>query len=245
MKKHLIIGATSAIAQATARRFAQRGDTLYLIARDVVRLSTMAEDLKIRGAGAVNYGQLDVNHFDKQADSIRTAFDVLAHVDNVLIAHGTLPDQKACEQDVNAMLEAMNSNAMSTIALLTHIANKMEIQKSGVIAVITSVAGDRGRQSNYVYGASKSMVSTFLQGLRNRLFASNVKVLDIKPGFVDTPMTRQFDKGMLWSNPDAIAKGIIASIDKNKHTVYLPGFWRLIMMVIRLIPEAIFKRMGL
>lgn len=245
MKNILIIGATSAIAEATARCFAQRGDSLYLVARDVERLSTMSKDLKIRGANTVNYSQLDVNQFAAQTDSINGAFDTFGHIDIVLIAYGTLPDQQACEKDYKAALDAMNTNAISTLLLLTHIANKLVLQQSGTIAVITSVAGDRGRQSNYVYGASKRMVSTFLQGLRNRLYQSNVNVLDIKPGLVDTPMTKQLNKGILWAKPNDIAKGIVSSIDKNKYTVYLPKFWRLIMLVIRSIPEMIFKKMGL
>jgi len=208
-------------------------------------LATLVKDLKIRGAAAVHYNQLDVNHFEAHEETVNVAFDVLGKVDVVLIAYGILPDQKACEQDCNMALAELNTNAISVMSLLTSIANKLEVQKSGTIAVITSVAGDRGRQSNYVYGASKRMVSTFLQGLRNRLYRSGVNVLDIKPGFVDTPMTKQFDKGVLWANPSDIAKGIVASIDKNKHTVYLPRFWRLIMIVIRIMPEVLFKRMKL
>ena len=245
MKNILIIGATSAIAEATARSFAQRGDKLYLVARNTTRLAAIAEDLRIRGAKAVDHNQLDVDQFANHSACIDQAFNTLEHIDIVLIAHGTLPDQKACEQDWNIALQAINTNAISTILLLTHIANKLTAQKSGTIAVITSVAGDRGRQSNYIYGASKRMVSTFLQGLRNRLHQSNVNVIDIKLGLVDTPMTKYFDKGILWSSPNDIATGIAASINKNRQTVYIPKFWRLIMFIIRSIPENIFKRMKL
>jgi len=119
------------------------------------------------------------------------------------------------------------------------------MQKSGTIAVITSVAGDRGRQSNYVYGSAKGMVSTFLQGLRNRLYRAGINILDIKPGFVDTPMTIDFKKGPLWVSPEKIAEGIVEAIDKQKTEVYLPWFWKFIMLIIKLIPESIFRKMKL
>lgn len=245
MKNILIIGATSAIAEATARVYAQLGDRLYLLARNDERLKAMSEDLKIRGAATVDCNLIDVTRFEDHQHLINTAFETLGDVDVVLIAHGTLPDQKACESDFNLSLKELNTNSISTISLLTHIANKFEAQNSGTIAVITSVAGDRGRQSNYVYGAAKGMVSVFLQGLRNRLHKAGVNVLDIKPGFVDTPMTAGFKKGLLWAKPEAIAKSIVKGIDKKKHQIYTPFFWLLIMLIIRNIPEAIFKRLGL
>jgi len=245
MKNVFIIGATSAIAEAAARVFAQRGDNLYLLARNEQRLKSISEDLKIRGAASVAYSQIDVNRFEDHQSLINTAFETLGKVDVVLIAYGTLPDQKACEIHSSSALEEINTNAISTISLLTHIANKLEAQNSGTIAVITSVAGDRGRQSNYVYGAAKGMISIFLQGLRNRLHKSGVNVLDIKPGFVDTPMTEGFKKGPLWASPEKIAEGIARAIDKEKAVAYLPWFWAHIMLVIKYIPESIFKKMKL
>ena len=242
MNNILIIGATSAIAEATARIYAQRGDRLYLLARNQDRLSAIAKDLRVRGAADLDYSQLDVNVFDSHQRLIDNAFNQLGKVDIVLIAHGTLPDQKVCEAEFSATLRELNTNSISTISLLTHIANKLEAQNSGTIAVITSVAGDRGRQSNYVYGSAKGMVSIFLQGLRNRLHKSGVKVLDIKPGFVDTPMTANFKKGLLWVKPETIAKSIIKAIEKKKHEIYIPFFWKFIMLIIKSTPEAIFKR---
>jgi hypothetical protein len=242
MKNIVIIGATSAIAEATARLYAQQGENLYLLARNEERLSTLAEDLKIRGASSVKIGQLDANDFELHSRIMKQVFEDLGRVDVVLIAHGTLPDQKACEKSFRNALAELNTNAISTISLLTDIANRLEEQKSGAIAVITSVAGDRGRQSNYVYGAAKGMVSIFLQGLRNRLHKSHVQVLDIKPGFVDTPMTAEFKKGLLWTKPETVAINILSGIRKKKDVMYTPYFWRLIMLIIRNIPEAIFKR---
>lgn len=245
MKNILIIGATSAIAEATARVFAQRGDSLYLLGRNQDRLTVIAEDLKIRGATTINYSQIDVNRFEDHQQVINLAFESLGRVDIVLVAHGTLPDQKTCQKDVDTTLKEFNTNAISTISLLTHIANKLETQNSGTIAVITSVAGDRGRQSNYVYGAAKGMVSIFLQGLRNRLYKSGVNVLDIKPGFVDTPMTADFKKGLLWASSEKIAQGIVQAIEKEKSVAYLPWFWKYIMIVIKLIPGSIFNKLNL
>jgi hypothetical protein len=242
MQKVLIIGATSAIAEATARLFAQRGDRLHLLARNQERLESLAQDLAIRGAESVAFDILDINDIRRHQLILDTAIETMGGIDIVLIAHGTLPDQKACEQSIELTLNELNTNAISVIALLTHLANKFEEQGNGTIAVISSVAGDRGRQSNYVYCTTKGVITLFLQGLRNRLHKSGIHVLTIKPGFVDTPMTATFRKGPLWVKPDTIAKGIISSINKKKNVVYLPSFWRLIMLVIKIIPESIFKK---
>ncbi len=245
MENVLIIGATSAIAEATARQYAEQGAAIYMLARNEQRLNIIAEDLKVRGAKAVSYALLDVNDFDQHQSSLDKAFADLQRIDVVIIAHGTLPDQKACEQDVQLSLTEINTNAISTISLLTVLANKMEQQRQGSIAVITSVAGDRGRQSNYIYGSAKAMVSRFLQGLRNRLSSNNINVIDIKPGFVDTPMTSEFPKGALWAQPDDIASYILKAVAKGKHTVYAPFFWRYIMLIITSVPEFIFKKLKL
>ncbi len=245
MQKVLIIGATSAIAEATARLLAEQGDQLFLLARNSERMISLADDLKIRGAGSVLYDTLDVNDFDRHQAALDQAVEQLGGIDIALIAHGTLPDQKACERDANLTQREINTNAISTISLLTHLANVFEKQGKGTIAVISSVAGDRGRQSNYVYGAAKGMVSIFLQGLRHRLHRSGIRVLTIKPGLIDTPMTAGFKKGFLWTGPDGVARAIMAGIEKGREEVYAPFFWRPIMMVIRHLPGFIFNRTGL
>jgi decaprenylphospho-beta-D-erythro-pentofuranosid-2-ulose 2-reductase len=176
-------------------------------------------------------------------DAAEQAMDGL---DTVLVAHGVLPDQKAGEASVERMLADIDANALSVLSLLTPLANRFEAKRAGTIAVISSVAGDRGRTSNYVYGAAKGMVTIFLQGLRNRLAASGIAVVTIKPGFVDTPMTAHLPKGgPLWAKPEDVAAGIVAAIDKGRDVVYLPWFWRIIMLIIRHIPERIFKRLSL
>ena len=216
MKKVLIIGATSAIAEQCARIWATRGDRIYLVARNEDRLNTIAADLRVRGAVEVTTYCTDLNDIDKHFELLNTADNVLGGVDIVLIAHGTLSNQKSCEQSVAETLTEIQTNALSTISLLTLIANRFEAKKNGIICVISSVAGDRGRASNYVYGSAKAMVTAFTSGLRQRLHKSNVAVVTIKPGFVDSPMTAEFKKGILWTKPNAVAAKIIKTIDKRR-----------------------------
>jgi decaprenylphospho-beta-D-erythro-pentofuranosid-2-ulose 2-reductase len=245
LRKTLIIGATSAIAEATARMLAERGDALYLVARNEPRLAAIAADLSVRGSPRVGCEVLDANDVAAHESMLARAESFLAGCDSVLIAHGTLSDQKACESSVELTLRELNTNALSVVALLTRIANLMAQRRAGTIAVISSVAGDRGRGSNYVYGSAKALVTAFLSGLRQRLGKCGVNVVTIKPGFVDTPMTAACAKGPLWAHPQRIAAGIVRAIDRNSSTVYLPGFWRPIMWVIRTIPERVFLRLSL
>lgn len=246
MRRILIIGATSAIAEATARLFAARGDMLFLVARNTDHLQAIATDLNVRGAVRTATATLDVADFSAHQAVIDRAEREFGGLDTVLIAHGTLSDQGACETSVEALRREFDVNALSTMALLTTLANTFETRKSGTLAVISSVAGDRGRQSNYVYGSAKAAVTAFLSGLRQRLAKASVDVLTIKPGFVDTPMTAAIaNKGALWAKPEAIAAGIVRAIDKRRSVVYLPWFWSGIMLVIRHIPEAIFKKIRL
>ena len=245
MRKVLIIGATSAIAEATARILAERGDALYLVARNEARLAAIASDLSVRGSPRVGTEVLDANDFTSHEAMLARAESFLVGCDTVLIAHGTLSDQKACEGSVELTLREINTNAVSVVALLTRIANRFAQRRTGTIAVISSVAGDRGRASNYVYGSAKALVTAFLSGLRQRLGKCGVKVVTVKPGFVDTPMTAAFAKGPLWARPERVAQGIVRSLDQRGGTVYLPGFWRAIMLVIRAIPESLFLRLSL
>jgi len=245
MKRILIIGATSAIAGAIAKQYAQRGEHLMLVGRSQERLGTLASDLKIRGAAQVDYLTFEANAFDTHKSLIADIENNLGEIDIALIAHGTLPDQQACESDPTLALNELNTNGISVISLLSYLANLLEKQRHGTLAVISSPAGDRGRQSNYIYGAAKGAVSVFSQGLRNRLFQADVHVLTVKPGFVDTPMTINFKKGMLWTTPDKIAPSIVNAIERKKDNLYVPWFWRYIMLVIKSIPETLFKRLKL
>ena len=243
----LVVGATSAIAEATAKLYAQQHRaSFYLVARNEKKISVLKNDLQVRGAYQIDFFEADladVSQFDRW---LTQAFSFLGRVDLVLIAQGVLGDQAKAEKDLAHAEEVLHINGMSQLSLLTLLANRMEQQGSGTVAVISSVAGDRGRPSNYVYGTSKAMVSTFLQGLRARLYESGVNVLTIKPGFVDTPMTASIEKnGPLWAQPDDIAEGIVKAVEAKSSIVYLPGFWRFIMLIIKHIPEFIFKRLSL
>lgn len=245
MKNILIIGANSAIAKATARHYAHSKDALYLLARDTEQLALQKADLTLRGASSVEYAAFDATDFASHGNLVATALENLGHFDIVLISHGSLPDQALCETNFEAALEAFNVNGLSVISLLNYIIKPMQERREGSIAVVTSVAGDRGRQSNFIYGAAKSMVSTYVQGLRGRLFPHNINVVDIKPGFVDSPMTAHLPKGPLWAQPEQIAQSIVSAIQKRRSTVYAPGFWRLIMFIVCSVPEVIFKRLKL
>jgi decaprenylphospho-beta-D-erythro-pentofuranosid-2-ulose 2-reductase len=245
MKRVLIIGATSAIAEHCARIWAARGDVLHLVARNEQHVQAIASDLKVRGASVVTTYCLDLNDVDRHEELLSAADDALACVDIVLIAHGTLSNQKSCELSVEETLREIQTNALSTVSLLTLIANRFEAKRDGTICVISSVAGDRGRASNYVYGSAKAMVTAFTSGLRQRLYKSNVSVVTIKPGFVDTPMTSEFKKGLLWAKPNVVARIIVKAIEQKKEEVYVPAFWSLIMIIIKTIPSTFFKRTSL
>jgi len=244
--KVLVIGATSAIAEATARMYAEQGDRLYLVARNAEKLESSANDLQVRGASWVGSMVMDACDVSRHDEMLQAAVDGLDGLDLVLIAHGTLPDQDAAQESYANTLQVLDDNFLSVVSMLTDIANYMEQKGSGTIAVISSVAGDRGRQSNYVYGTAKGGLSVFLQGLRNRLFKAGVHVVTIKPGFVSTPMTAHLNgSGPLWAEPEQIATGIVNAVEKKKNVVYLPGFWRMIMTIICAVPETIFKRLSL
>lgn len=247
-RRIVIFGATSRIATETARLWLARGVHLVVVARSPERLRMLSDDLSIRSGGLAEVDAVAADLEDLDAmpalwDSLIQRFDDL---DGVLIAHGNLPDQARCESDSQAMLRAIRVNALSAMTLLTAIANDFEQRKRGVIGVIGSVAGDRGRKSNYVYGAAKGMLALFLQGLRNRLHGSGVAVVTLKPGFVITPMTQDFERdGLLWARPEVVARGIVQAFARRRDVVYQPWFWRPILWVIRMIPEPVFKRLSL
>lgn len=245
MKKIVIIGATSAIATEVARAFAKEGASLFLLARNQVRLDKLAQDLQVRGAQSVHTATFDAHDISSHERILEGAFHQMGEIDAALIAHGDLPDQQTCQRSSAETESAMRANLLSPIAFLTWLANYFEAQKRGNITVISSVAGDRGRQSNYIYGAAKGGLSTFLQGLRNRLTPVGVSVTTIKPGFVDTPMTAHLPKGALFASASSVGRRIYKAMVRGESVVYVPFFWRLIMGIILHIPEAIFRKLKL
>lgn len=244
MTKILVIGATSSIAQQIARLLCKEAVEIHLLGRDQVKLNDIAADLQVRGA-KVSVHAIDLNDLAVHQKIINESIELLGGLDLVLLAYGTLPDQPRCEQDTALATREITTNFLSAQSLLSILANHMEAQGSGSIAVISSVAGDRGRKSNYIYGSAKAGLTVYLQGLRNRLAKKNVHVLTIKPGFVDTPMTRDFKKGLLWVGPDKVARDIVRAISKKRDVLYTPWYWQWIMLIIKLIPERIFKKMNL
>jgi decaprenylphospho-beta-D-erythro-pentofuranosid-2-ulose 2-reductase len=243
--KLLVIGATSAIAYETARLFAAERAELFLVGRNADRLKAVQDDLRVRGARQVDSFVLDLADLKGHQAMIDAALAALGGLDGVLIAHGTLSDQAACQRSAGKTLDELAINCLSAISILTIIANYFEQQRRGCIAVITSVAGDRGRQSNYVYGTAKGALSIFLQGLRNRLYKAGVAVVTIKPGYVDTPMTAAIKKNALFADPQAVGKTIHRAMKRGTDVVYVPWFWYWIMLLIRNIPERVFKRLKL
>jgi decaprenylphospho-beta-D-erythro-pentofuranosid-2-ulose 2-reductase len=238
----LVIGATSAIATAVARRYAAGGARIFLVARRAEALHAAAADLRVRGASAVEGAALDANDTARHAAVLEAAWGRWNGFDRALVAYGVLPDQHECERDVSAALASFDINARSVLALLTDLANRFERQGSGSLAVISSPAGDRGRASNYVYGAAKAAVTNLASGLRHRLAGKGVRVLTILPGFVDTPMTASFSKGALWATPERVAADIERALERGFGAVYTPWFWRWIMLLIRHVPERVFVR---
>ena len=238
----LIVGATSAIAHAVARRYAARAARLYLLARRSDLLADNADDLRVRGASNVRVGTFEAVDFESHRAVVDAAFAAYEGFDKVLVAHGVLPDQRQCEASVESALASFDVNARSVVSLLTLLAERMQRQGNGAIGVISSVAGERGRASNYVYGAAKAAVTAFAAGLRHRLHASSVRVVTILPGIVDTPMTAGLKRGALWAKPETVAADIEAALDKRSGTIYTPTIWRLVMAVIRSLPETVFVR---
>jgi decaprenylphospho-beta-D-erythro-pentofuranosid-2-ulose 2-reductase len=241
-KRLLIIGASSAIATAVARRYASEGARIGLLARRQDALDALAADLRVRGAAAVEGAVLDANDVERQAPVLGLAWQWWEGFDHVLVAHGVLPDQAECERDVAAALASFDTNARSVVALATDLADRFEQQGRGALALISSPAGDRGRKSNYVYGSAKAAVTALASGLRHRLASRGVRVVTILPGFVDTPMTAGVRKGPLWVTPERVALDIDRALTRGFGAVYVPWFWRWIMLVIRHLPERLFVR---
>jgi short-subunit dehydrogenase len=242
----IIIGATSSIAEAVARRYAADGARIFLVARNEEKLDLVCADLLARGAVAVRSFTMDANNTELMPLMLDTAWQAFGSLDVALVAHGTLPDQKRTETDISYATAEFRTNAESVIACMAGLAARFEPQHKGVIAVIGSVAGDRGRGSNYLYGAAKAAIDTYAAGLRARLYKQGVHVLTIKPGFVATKMTAQLDlPEKLTATPEAVARDIQRAIAKRRNVLYTPWFWCLIMLIIRWIPSAVFNRLKL
>ena len=241
----LALGATSAIAEATLRIFAARGASFFLVARNADKLNAVAADLRTRGATSVATVVMDLDDTAAHPAILAEAAGHLGGIELALLAHGILGDQSLAESSYPATEAILGTNFLSPVSMITWLANYFESSGQGTLAVISSVAGDRGRKSNYVYGASKGALNIFLDGVRNRIDRSGVHVLTIKPGFVATPMTAHLPQNALFAHPSQVAQGIVKAIEKRKDIAYVPAFWALIMLIIRSVPGRIFKKLNL
>jgi short-subunit dehydrogenase len=235
-----IFGATSTVAQCLARRYAQRGARLALIGRDAKKLAALAESL---GPAAVVVRAQDFAETEQADATVGAAFAALGGFDLALIAHGLLGDQLRSEHELAVALEIAHVNYTSVVALLIPIANRMAAQGGGQIAVLSTVAAERGRPRNYTYAAAKAALNVYLQGLRSRLYGDGVSVHTLKLGPMDTPMTVGHKKNALFTSADRAAQGIVRALSRGVEEAFVPGFWRPIMFVVRNLPEPLFQRL--
>jgi len=244
-QKVVVLGATSGIALEVQRQLARLGCELLLVARSEQRLEAVQSDLLARGAKQVLTCTADLAAIENHAgifDFVRRSFP---DYDTVLLAYGAMHDQKDSEASVDVLLEELQVNYVSAAAILTLFADDLERRRSGCIAAITSVAGDRGRRANYVYGSAKGALSLFLQGLRSRLHPAGVKVLTIKPGPVETPMTDHLSSAARFAEPERVARDIVRALERRSpDVVYTPKIWRYVMAAVEHIPESVFKRLS-
>ena len=244
-RRALILGARSAIAQAIARSLAQNGWNLVLAARHSQRLEPVAADLRLRTERTVHLFDFDALDLDMHADLAGRVRAAAGEFHLAVCVFGSMGDAVAERSDTVVMVRTMTTNFTAAAVCLAHLANDFEARGEGGIIGISSVAGDRGRQSNYPYGAAKAGFSTFLQGLRNRLAPRGIHVLTVKPGFVDTPMTHGKEGMFLVASPDRVARDILRAWQKGQDVLYTPWFWRWLLLIIRWIPETLFKRLQL
>lgn len=244
-RKVLVLGATSGIAEATARIWAREGANLFLVGRNAERVNAVAADLRVRGAAYVDVAISDLDDIDQHADLLARAITSLGGLDVAYLAVGILGEQPRAEQDTEHALHILHTNFTAPVSLLTWLANFCVKQGFGTLAVLSSVAGERGRKSNYVYGSSKAGLTAFLAGLRNRVDREGVHVLTIKPGPVKTSMTAGMKGSEKFADPDKVAREIAKAVDSGRDVLYTPFQWAPIMFVIRAIPERVFKKLNL
>jgi short-subunit dehydrogenase len=245
MKRIIVLGATSGIALEVQRLLAREGRELLLVARSPQRLAEVQADLAARGAQQVLTYSADLASIQQHSAIFDFARHTFPDFDTVLLAYGSMHEQKDSETSVDILLEELQINFVSAAAILTLFAADLERRRTGCLAAITSVAGDRGRRSNYVYGSSKGALSLFLQGLRSRLHPAGVRVMTIKPGPVQTPMTDHLPSAARFADPEQVARDIVRALERRSPDVlYTPKVWRYVMSAVQHIPETIFKRLS-
>jgi short-subunit dehydrogenase len=245
--KIIVLGATSAIAEATARLYAAEGAELLLVGRQGERLAAIGADLRLRGAPRVEVATRDLAQASDAIAALSSFAATLGGIDHVLIAYGTLGDQQASARDLAAAGASLTVNFTSAACWCLASAGVLERQGYGSLVVLGSVAGDRGRRANFVYGAAKSGLATLVEGIAHRFAVSGPRAVIVKPGPVVTPMTEGFAnrKGPLWATPEAVAAVVRRAADRGRPVVYAPWFWRWIILVIRLLPARVFNRLDI
>jgi short-subunit dehydrogenase len=245
--KIIILGATSAIAEATARLYAGEGAEMLLVARQSERLAAIAADLRLRGAARVETTMRDLADDSDVAEAFACFVAALGGVDHVLLAYGVLGDQREAERDPGEARASLRINFISAAAWVLVAAEVLERQRHGSLVVLGSAAGDRGRRVNFVYGAAKAGLATLVEGVAHRFANSGPRAVIVKPGPVITPMTEGFAnrRGLLWATPETAAAIVRRAADRGGPVVYAPWFWRWIMLVIRLLPTPIFNRLNI
>jgi short-subunit dehydrogenase len=243
MSRILVIGAKSDIAKSTARVYAQQGYDLILAARDCQQLTSFATEISLRLSREVSLVELDIVDFDSHQDFYHQLEN---KPDGVICAVGYLGVQSLAQTDFAETQRIIQTNYTGVVSLLNLITNDFEQRRHGFVVGISSVAGERGRKSNFVYGSAKAALTTYLSGLRNRLHESKVHVMTVNPGFVATKMTQSMDlPEKLTAQPSEVAKAIYRSQQKKRNVVYCKPIWRWLMLVIKLIPERLFKTMSI
>ncbi len=242
----LILGATSAIAHALAKKYAKSGNQIFtLLGRNEQRLHSCAMELKALGDNQVNLQIVDFMNPNSIIQLIDETIQTYGSIDIAILAQGSLSDQEKAKKDLLYLQDEFMLNAMSIIIPAQHIGNHFKVIGKGILIGIGSVAGERGRKGNYVYGSSKAAIHAFLSGIRNDIGNDKIRIMTIKPGFVATPMTAHLKQSPLFVKPDYIAKEIIRGIEQGTDVMYIPSYWRLIMMIIRALPEKIFMKLNI
>jgi decaprenylphospho-beta-D-erythro-pentofuranosid-2-ulose 2-reductase len=240
--KVAIIGATRGMGRALARRLAERGDALFLLGRDEAELALSARDLEVRGAPSVSHARLDLGEAAGFAAALDAADHALSPFDALVVTGGLFARQEELAADPARLAALLHANFTGTVLLCQQAAERMAARGGGLVCAFGSVAGDRARRSNYLYGASKAGLAVALDGLDLAYRDRGVRVLCVKPGFVRTAMTAGLPVPPLAGEPDAVARRVVAAMDAGRHQVYAPGIWRVVMLVIRALPRAVLRR---
>ena len=239
----LVLGGTSTIARAIAGELAARGFDVALAGRDAAELEAVAADLRVRHGVGATVHRMDVLEMDQHPATLKPCLTPALR--GVVLAFGYLGDQRRAESDPGEVRRILDTNLTGCVVALNVVAEHLVRAGGGFVCALSSVAGERGRQSNYVYGAAKAGLTAYLSGLRNRLAATGVQVLTVKAGIVDTRMSAGMPGAALAASPAAVARAVVSAITRGRDVVYVPWFWRWIMLVIRMIPERVFKKLQL